>query len=325
MLEFGKGNLIEEIGTVCDNLQISRNAILAENKPGLGDCVQFGMLVVAVATFIAGVCANKKTLKQVQHQIDCQQQQWNDEFYLRYKQQKFIEYRTRFISLCDIVYTFHRIMGPGILGYDFFNPNQEAKFVYSPIVIPISQTPGLFIAEGLKVTHEFLEFMKNEELFINETKWLHRDLTAFANSFFAFLTSVNQAGLINKSFKQINGNWQSCIDKEMRYLYLRYWPHIIRNDVGTSMLQATPNKNMLTDVPGDNYDRFRLLADNDAEFHYYTCIVNEWLEMWRGEIDAVLAPSGKRIKLSDACCDTEKTPKSITVPQYFNIIHGPKD
>lgn len=92
MLGFGKANLIEEVGAVCDNLQISRNAILVENKSGLGDWVQFGMLVVA--TFIAGVCANKKTLKQAQHQIDCQQQQWNDEFYLRYKQQKFIEYRT---------------------------------------------------------------------------------------------------------------------------------------------------------------------------------------------------------------------------------------
>lgn len=319
-LDFNKSNLVEEIGYVCNDLRIPMNIVWAKNKIDVSGWATIVMALLSALSLWAAVRSNKKSLDKAQQQIDCQKQQWNDEFYLKYKQQKFIEFRTHFLKLVSVVRMFHNIMGPGIFGMDFFKPEEEGKFIYQPVITQGSQTPNILFSESLQSVCKFIDFMTNEEPFVNEIKWLYDDLLSFAQSFMAFLTSVNNYNLMNKSFGPETFGWISHSDNNMRYLYLTHYTRIIRDNTNISLLHAIKNKKLLNDLPGDNRNKFLEVAANDVEFDYYLCVINEWIELWKNTIDEVLGPSSGRIVLScDIDLKSEKVPEKVNIRSYIKV------
>lgn len=325
-LDFNKSNLIEEIGYAYNDLRIPMNIVWAKNKIDVTGWATIAMALISALSLWAAVRSNKKSLAKAQQQMDCQKQQWNDEFYLKYKQQKFIEFRTRFLKMVSVVKMFHNIMGPGIFGMDFFKPEEEGKFIYQPIITQASQTPNMLFSESMQSVNAFIAFMVNEEPFVDEIKWLYDDLLSFSQSFVAFLISVSNHNLMNKSFDQDPYGWSSHPDNDMRYLYLSHYPRIIRDNTSTSLLHAVKSKKFLNDLPGDNREKFLTVAASDVEFDYYLCIVNEWIELWKNTIDAVLSPSNERIMLSnDIDLKLEKVPERVNVRSYIKVTPDSMD
>lgn len=319
-LDFNKSNVVEEIGYVSNDLRIPMNIVWAKDKIDVSGWAAIVMAAISLAGLLVSIRSNKKTLDMTERQIDCQKQQWNDEFYLKYKQQKFIDFRTHFLTIVSAVRAFHKIMGPGIFGIDFFKPQQGGSFIYQPFVIPKPQTPDTLLSESMQATYKFLEFITNEEPFVNEIKWLYADLQSFAQSFAAFLTSIQSNKLIMATFNNEASAWVSHPDHNMRYLYLSHWTKITRDKTDFSLWHAIKNKEFLNDLPCDSRDKFFGVAKNDVEFSYYLCIVNEWIELWKNTIDSVLGPSSEKIKLSNNDgLNLEKAPMQVTIPQYIKI------
>ncbi len=313
----GSTDLIRHVMDVSNSLQLP--LIYEPSKIDISGWATIAMAVISMFSLWAAVRANKKHATQIQQQIDIQKQQWADEFFLKYKQQKFIEFRASFIELIMCVRNFQNIMGPGFLSIDFFKPDASNDFVYTPVITQL--TPENFLADNFRIVYKFIDFLLMEELFINEIPWVYKDLNSFSHSFLSFLHSVKNKGLMNQSFEFIDNHWVSKPNKDMRYLYMRHWTKIVRDNVNTSMLHAIKNKECLNDLSGDNSAKMHDVANNDAEFHYYLCMVNTWIDMWKETVDSVLIPTSNKLKVSqNPELEQEQTPASVKVPQYIKVI-----
>ena len=296
------------------------NTTSSNNNTDIVGCAQIVMAITSIIMLWLVSRFNKKTLIQTQQQIEQQKKQWDKDFFLKYKQQKFLEFRTNFISIMAHVDMFHRIMGPGFIGIDMFN-NDKRQFVYVPVVLQEYPTANMVALNALQDTQNFIKFMKNEDLFINDVMWLYNDILSFAESFANFLTVVVQKQIMEQAFHKVDSKLESESNVNMRILYLMNWPSIIRNNTRTSILGATLNKMLLRDLPGDNYKKFVEVANNNEDFYYYICVVRGWMNMWKSVIDGILLPNIDSIKLSKNCdFNREQSLSNVEEPVFIKVI-----
>lgn len=326
MLEFSidSTDLIREIMDISNNmrLQLVHNSSIVD----ITGWATIVMAAVSALSLCVALRTSNRQLNKVQQQIDNQKQQWTDEFFLKYKQQKFIEFRIKFLDVVGCVRTFHKVMGPGFLGMDFFKPQMESFFEYQPVYMEEPQNPDVCLSDSMKTVYELINFMVTEEVFINDIKWLYRDILSFSNSFLSFLQSINFNKLMKPSFVLNGTKWISQPNMDMRYLYLKHWTKIERDNVHTSLLHATKNKELLNDLSGDNFEKMRSIASDDKNFYYYLCVINEWVDMWRNTIDSVLLPASKKLKLSQNIeLEKEQVPTKVTVPHYIKVVPDSKE
>lgn len=255
-----------------------------------------------VAIWVSWLLAKKEIRNSESHfnkQLELQRLQWKNYSFFKYKQDKLLDFRTKFLTFEKDTIEFLQLFLPDkIIIPSELQHSGNKKGDYT--ILKINNNPEEIIKKYCKNSNDLLSFIENNDIFINDNPMLITYVKTMVRAFKEFYTELNR----NKSFeslfvKQDNNyisNPQNIAFRILFFNFMRYRLGIDLNGVATSMFYAIPNSVFALYKLSFDTENMRNWVGNEEIMFGAFGIFSTYLQTWKQTIDNLFSSALKEIE-----------------------------
>ena len=140
-------------------------------------------IVSAIVAIKVAESNNKKQFELFDKQIDEQRMLWKNENLYKYRQDKLLELRKIYINFQTNVFDFLSLFIPSSIGASILDPTLNKSLKYEYKALKFFESPSSMINRFLTSSNILCEFLKENDIFLQDKSELKEDLNALAKTF----------------------------------------------------------------------------------------------------------------------------------------------